>query len=432
MSTGGGVRHDATRTLAFQMVAVAAGFASNWILARTLGPEGKGAVTYVGTTIWVAVTLGGLGFASAAVQHIGKRRYDARTVVGVQLVAGLVLGVLAGGVAAGILYGAQERLGLPFHAVLLAPPLVTAALIAANLHGVLIGRGQILTMNRLQVITPVVWAATAWVVLSSGVRSLGPLIGAWFGAQFVAPIATLAVVLSRVPPARGKMREAAGSSISFGLESYAAGLLWTLVLRLDALLLGVMAGPAALGLYSVATLLGETLWYVPRALTLALTPRIASRTAPEALSLTLRAVRMGVALVALGALFLLIASPWLIHLVFGDRFDGSIAPLRLLLPGIIANAVASPLALFVTQQSGRPRINAAIGSISLVVNLLLNLWLIPKVGASGSAIASSVAYLLTAALVAIVVARQPGFSWRALLLARASDLPPIRRGGKRP
>ena len=58
----------------------------------------------------------------------------------------------------------------------------------------------------------------------------------------------------------------------------------------------------------------------------------------------------------------------------------------------------------------------------LVVNVAINLWLIPRYGIDGAAVASSVSYLLTALLTLIVFHRLSGRGWIETLVIRRSDL----------
>jgi O-antigen/teichoic acid export membrane protein len=305
-------------------------------------------------------------------------------------------------------------------------PLVVLSLLRLNLGGVLLGLGRIREANVLLAVTPAVWMVAAFVVLAllGGDRTGAAL--AWIAAQAIGAIVPVAWVVTRVRPGRVSLRESVRASLRFGLEAYAANLVWTLLLRADGLLLAYLSGPEAVGIYSVAVLLAELLWYLPRSLVTALSPRVASGEAGEAASLTHRAVRSGFPIVLAAAVALALAGPPVILLAFGREFQGSILPLWLLLPGVVAGSIASPLSLYFTQQRGIPRVNAWIVFVALTLNLALNAVWIPAHGAAGAAGASSIAYAVVAALLVARFRREPGFSWSRLFRPRSEDWTPLR------
>ncbi|MCC7142612.1 MAG: polysaccharide biosynthesis C-terminal domain-containing protein, partial [Candidatus Eisenbacteria bacterium] len=191
---------------------------------------------------------------------------------------------------------------------------------------------------------------------------------------------------------------------------------------IDAQLLLLWSNAAQLGLYSIGVALAEALWHFPRAMNQAAVAKIAGGGRADALSLSLRTVRIGVFLtVIFGTLLALIARP-LVLWVYGDAFEGSVACLLFLLPGMVGNAMAGPLGLFLSQQLGLPRHNAINSAIVLVVNIALNAVWIPRWGAVGAAAASSVTYLLMGLLAALRVRREPEFGWRRLLVVQKDDL----------
>jgi O-antigen/teichoic acid export membrane protein len=395
---------------------------TNIVVARTIGPEGKGLISFLGYALFVAVNLGGLGLHAAAIQQIGKRRFAPETIAGAQILLSLGTGVLCVAGMALILPLYRQRMDLAPEILLRFLPLILMALLQLSLNGVLVGLGRIKQANLLQTVTPLAWVLGAIVVLAmlGGDKVAGARV--WIAAQALGPLVTLAWVIVAVRPRFRGLAGCARAALRFGLEAYLANLVWALLLRIDVMLMGYLSGAREVGIYSVAVLLAEMLWYLSRSLATALSPRIAGGTPEEALRLTHRAARTSFWTVALGAVVLLPFAGLLIRLTFGGEFLPSVRPFMLLLPGIALGTIASPLSLYFTQQRGRPRVNAFVSAIGLAVNVGLNAYLIPRYGASGAAFASSVSYGLVALLLLNIFRREPGFSLDLLLRPRAEDL----------
>lgn len=415
------LRSDTLRTFTFQLYALGAGFVTNWIVARHLGPEGKGLLSFLAYTLFVATTLGGLGLQTAAIHHLGKRRFAEGTISSVQVALGLAAGLVTALAVQLLLPHLQGRMDLTpdLRGALL--PVIVLAVVGLNLSGLLLGRGDIQTLNWIQALTPTVWTAGAILFIAFWKEGAVAAGFVWVSAQVFTPAILLLWVALRVRPTRQGFADCARGSLRFGMEAYLANLVWTLVLRIDGFMLGAIAGAASMGIYSIAVLLGEMLWYLPRSLTFALNPRIAQATRKDAVALTLRSSRSAFAITLAGSVVVILVARPLLPFVFGDAFRAAYLPLVCLLPGIVANAIASPLSLFLTQQAGRPRDNAWISGIALAINIGLNLIWIPRFGPTGAALASSVAYSFVAILTSLRVRREEGFSWRGLLLPGRED-----------
>ncbi len=78
-----------------------------------------------------------------------------------------------------------------------------------------------------------------------------------------------------------------------------------------------------------------------------------------------------------------------IHLLYGGKFDGAVAPLKLLLFGLIPWSIAKVSGQILIA-SGRQRLDMVSTIAATTSNVLLNVLLIPRYGASGAAWANSI------------------------------------------
>jgi Na+-driven multidrug efflux pump len=107
-----------------------------------------------------------------------------------------------------------------------------------------------------------------------------------------------------------------------------------------------------------------------------------------------------------------------------------------LLPGIVAFSVVNVLAAYLAG-TGKPRLNLMVSSIALIVTVVLDLLLIPRLNIVGASIASTASYSLGAILTVALFIRQTGTAPREVLLPTKEDLrllfslarPWLRRAG---
>jgi O-antigen/teichoic acid export membrane protein len=123
----------------------------------------------------------------------------------------------------------------------------------------------------------------------------------------------------------------------------------------------------------------------------------------------------------LGAAGYALAGPSVLRVLYGSRFEESIVPMLILLPGVVMMALYLLLTRNFTSRN-RQHVNAVAAVTALVVNVGLNVWLIPRWGIRGSALSSVVSYGLAASILLVMFHRESGLPYRAVLLLRRDDL----------
>ena len=230
--------------------------------------------------------------------------------------------------------------------------------------------------------------ALTWVIF--GLSVTGAIL-AWTGSA----IFTAALCIAATLPIAGLGRPSwrlLRATARFGIRVWARGLAVFANARIDQVIMGLIASEASLGIYAVAVNAGEVALYIPSAVAIALLPIIAATAEDKRLDLTLRVARalflIGLVSIAVGAL----AGSPLIPIVFGHRYNASVAPFLWLLPGALG---FSAMAIFGSAlvASGSPG-RSSLGPIAaLFVGVALDLALIPPYGADGAAAAATVAFL---------------------------------------
>jgi O-antigen/teichoic acid export membrane protein len=162
-------------------------------------------------------------------------------------------------------------------------------------------------------------------------------------------------------------------------------------------MLGVMRGDVETGLYAAAYRTYEGMSYLPSIIAAVLTPRLSTlfvghRAEHRRVALLGLAASVGLAIVV-GAAAYVLATPLLARL-FGAQFAPAASPFRILclgLPLVFAIWVLHAIIISVNRES----LLVKTALVGLAVNVGLNLYVIPRMGADGAALATVVGELVS-------------------------------------
>ena len=414
--------------LGTRLVQLACTVAVSFLLARLLGPDGRGVYTLLVLVPTTLFALGQLGLTSAMVFHAGR---GARLGDLERHTLTLGLGVSALVVAAALLVlPALEptalRLAPPdlLRIALLAVPLRLVATLAGS---VLYGRHRFGAYNVLLAVQSAL--SVVLVVVLVGVFH-GGVDGALIAYLLFLAFGTVAVVLYLDGLRRAEDRTAAGEAgepvtareiASYGLRLYPASVGTFFGYRADVFLLGwLLASASDIGLYAVAVSLAELVFNVPDAVSTVLFPRIATAGRAEADQLAPAMARMTILVTAAAAL-LVIPAAWVALRVLLPAFLAGMPALIVILPGIVALSVAKVLTSYLSGiERLAPVTIAAVAS--LAINVAANLVLIPALGIVGAAAASLVSYTAYAVVMVVFASRETGTPWWRFVMPRPEDL----------
>ena len=139
--------------------------------------------------------------------------------------------------------------------------------------------------------------------------------------------------------------------------------------KIDLFLVQHFLGLSATGVYSIAVIVAELLWFVSSSVTQAAYARVGTRDAALASSTVVRAVHYSFLILLLVAPGLWVAASILLPWLLGDEYPAALPVLAVLLPGVLVFGAASALSAYFTNcRWGRPLIPAALASLSFVVD----------------------------------------------------------------
>jgi O-antigen/teichoic acid export membrane protein len=389
------------------------------LVARALGPTGRGTVTFLTTIAMMTSQLGSLGIEEASANLAGKRPHLRAVVAGNALVLAVVLGTLAAGVVA-LLMGVFPAVGggtdplLRWFALAVIPVLI----LQFYLQFIVRADYGFAVTNAVTLLAPVINLVVNGLLVILGSITVETALLTWIAGQLLATGVLFWYVSRRLSgfqrPDAGLAREALG----FGLQAHAGRVMKTGNYRMDQWLLGAIAGPRELGLYSVAVAWAEALFFLPEALASVLRPDIVRSSRGEAGRRTAQVFRVAVLLTLPFVIGFVVFAPVLCVVFFGEQFRGSVDMLRVLAPGAFGIVAMKVLANALVAQGKPMKANIAIG-VSFCVTLGLDVLLIPGHGGMGASVASTLAYTAGGIAVAVIFARTLGL--------RARDLVPGRR-----
>lgn len=399
------VRRGSMGSLAIKVANVALGLGVAVVLARVLGAEGYGIYSWAFALVALAAIPARMGLSQLLMREIAA--YQLKEEWGLlrgilvranQAVLGSSLGLA--GVAAAALWWFSPRLdpaevGAILWGLLLLPLMALGDLRGAALRGlrrVVIGQLPEKVLRPLGLILLVGGAALYVEVSASDAMAL-------HAAAATASFLVGAVLLLRNLPDQVGVAEPQFESrrwlSSVMPLSLIAGM-QVINSQADIVLLGIFAPSEEVGYYRIAVKGATLVAFTLSAVNMVVAPYIARLHAEgrteklqEMLTLTARVIILTALPVAAG---LAAAGEPILGFVFGDEYRAGYSPLVILTLAQLVNAAAGSVGVLLNM-TGHERDSAFGASVAAVLNVALNLALIPRYGMEGAAVATIATYI---------------------------------------
>jgi O-antigen/teichoic acid export membrane protein len=371
-----------------------------------------------------------LGIRRSAVYHLGKKLYNAdRTVSGVMSL--LVITSIFAVIISGVAYLLMLPSGLTLPMAILALMTVPVKLILVYSGGIFIGNEDFKRSN-LQVWLPLfidLLGISLFVVLLKW--SVNGALLALFLANLVVSVMSLRYLSAKYKIRISLDMEVISSLAKIGVVYAIAVVIMQLNYRVDILLLQELSVMKEVGYYSLGVAISDKLWQLPSAIGLVVMSRSANVEDTSQLDRDVaKLVRVSFLIVLLAAILLWLVIPFLLPLLFGEKFIPSISVVQLMLPGIIMFVIVRILSGRFAG-SGHPKLLISLFVPTLLVNIILNLIWIPKYGSLGAAMATNVSYSLGAIGILILFSVKMKIPFPELILYKKSDFEFINKVANR-
>jgi O-antigen/teichoic acid export membrane protein len=381
-----------------KIVRMGAGFLVMVWVARYLGPEQYGLLSYVSAFVALFSAVAALGLDGIVIRNIVRDPSCAEGTLGTAFVLKLMGGMIAlllsigaitalrpgetltcwlvGITAAGLIFQAFDAIDFWFQSQVQSKYVVYARNIAFS------------------------FVAVVKVAL---IFAQAPLIAfAWAG---LAEISIGALGLIVVYQAKGQGIKAWRANLDQGKtlvkDSWPlilSGVMIMVYMRIDQVMIGEIAGNTEVGVYSAAVRLAEAWYFVPMAIVGSVFPSIVKAKAVseelfyDRLQRLYNLMAFMAYLVALPVTFL---GEWMVTLFFGAAYAGAGPMLSVLIwAGLFVNLGVARSSFLTTMNW--TRVHFMTVSLGCIINVALNYLLIPVYGGMGAVIASCIAYWFAA------------------------------------
>jgi len=409
------VEHYAS-TMLGQGFILGIGILSGILSARMLGPTGRG--EFAAIILWptAIVCLLSLGINQAIAFNVGRRAFTvsematAATVIGlIQSALSIMIGLLVVHFTLAKYSPVVQHLGIM--CVLLSPALILSGY-PANLFQ---GKQDLLRFNLIRVAAPFTYVAGLGGLYFTHRASLNSVIFFQLAGYIVALLLGSAMAWKMLRPRLQWNGSAIPQLINFGYKTQATSLTNYFNQRIDQLALSLFVPPRQLGLYAIAVTLSTAVTVFPQAAGIVTFSRGSSQHTEDAKATIGVSFRASLIWLLVCCSVLYVLSPFLIRLVFGAAFEGSILACRILLPGALMLGLNQVL-YNGASALGRPALPSYAEGISMAVTAIGLYVLVPRYGYIGAAIISSVAYTISFVVMLGLAHRLLGLSLRDLLV----------------
>jgi O-antigen/teichoic acid export membrane protein len=430
---GGAVEGDTVRrNTALSVVALVGPslltFALTVYLVRALGPDEYGVFALALAVGLLLLLPSDLGVTHSAARYVAEHRADATGVARV-LADGLRLKLIGATVVCAGLFAASGPIASAYDEPSLVWPLRAMALAVFAQSLMAYWNTAFVALRRVSLNLRVVFSESvaevgaSFALVALGTGAAGAAFGRAAGFAFGALVALLLVYRLL---GSGALAVGSGGGHARRIARYAGALVvvdlaYSALLSIDSLVIGAVLEAEDVGLFQAPYRLAYALAFVGLAFANGIAPRM-SRTGegPDAAAFA-TALRYLLLFQTAFAVPLVVWAEPIVHVVLGEEYDESVDVLRAL--AVFAFVAGfSPLFSLSANYLGEARRRIPIAIAALLVNLVVDLILIPEIGIMGAAIGTDLAVVLYAGAHLWICNRFVGLSFRPLAPTLARSL----------
>jgi O-antigen/teichoic acid export membrane protein len=381
-------------TFLTRVLLIGVGLITSVIVARILGPDGRGLYAAAAVVGSIGVQFGNLGLHASNTYYASKDRRLLPKIVGNTLLVSFVFGGLCAALAWVIFLLFPTLAPLKGILLVLALTWVPFGLAYMLMQNLLLAVQEVRAYNKIQLLSKilglglicliiVLGAVTVETIFSTGLIVLA-IGGIWM-------LFRLSSYLDRPPTLSLPLFK---ENIRYGLKAYLAAFFGFMVLKVDLLMVKYILGEEQTGYYSIAVSMADMIYMLPMVIGTILFPKLCAMSDRNEKWINARKVFCvtGIVMVIWVSFAALVAGP-VVQFLFGTAFAQAVPAFIWLMPAIFALSVNTILMNYFAS-IGMPPITVYSPMIALALNIILNINIIPLYGIVGAAISSIVSYTL--------------------------------------
>jgi O-antigen/teichoic acid export membrane protein len=404
-------------TLIIRIIVLGISFISNIIVARQLGPEGRGILAVIIFWSSLIATIAIFGLDSALIYLLGSSRGRFHRLIFFFTVYLAIAATLVGTAlySISILWGIPNISGALIW-FLIGLTIITMLQILLNAS--FIGVGRISLVNVSALISTCFYLFLLIILYIQKRTDTQLILWANVGAQMLT-LVILCWASWNVPRS-----EAAPivipKALAYALKAYLGNIANLLSMRANFLVLSLLVPVTELGVFAIAQVFSDLILFLPNTLMNVLLPRITGLPEPEVVqrvSQIVRCTMIAALVVAVGiGGFATVAIP----VVFGKDFALAVPIVWLLTTGSWFGSGGMVLSIYFNA-IGRPEVPASTAWLGLVVTLVLTVVFATFFGGIGAAAALCFARAITTVWMLLIYRRSTRAPWVTVLIAQRSD-----------
>lgn len=384
---------DILSILRSKVLTILFGLGKAIIIARILGPEINGLLAAILVYPSLFMTIGALGVRKSSAYLLGSEKYD-ETSIKQGIIQSWFLSALFCIVSLFILLKFTSHIEHSYNIIFLAIAPIPFGLLNTYASGVYLGKNEIKKLNTVDwVPAAIAFLSVVLFVNLLNFSLVGALIGEILSQAIMSVILIFKLNLYRFVKFKVNwklLKEMYGMGLSFAISLMVINLNY----RVDIIIMEKLSSPAEMGIYSKGSVLTQYLWNVPMLLgTVVFSRGVRAKNKVNFSLKVCQLLRISLVISGVASVFLLLASGFLVNTLFGSAFNGSAIVMQYLVPGVLLLIIFKVLNMDMGSR-GLPWFALKAMVPALVVNIGLNIWLIPEFGARGAAITSTISYML--------------------------------------
>lgn len=400
------------------------GLTTSIIIARTLGPEKNGFIAALIVYPSLFMSVGSLGIRQSTTYFLGKKIFSEEAIK-TAITQIWMLSSIISIIVCFFLMTQFSKSGENILLVVLALIPIPFSLFNTYNSGIFLGKNEIGVFNKINWIPAlVVLLLTILLVLVFTFDVAGYMLAMIGGPMFIFILLLLKNKFIQAFSFQFNI-EVIKKMLSLGLVYALALFIINLNYRIDIILLDNLSQSFQTGIYSKGSAITQYLWQIPMLLSTIVFARSAvSRNDLQFSVKVAQLLRISFIVIGFGSILLWLFSDLIIVGMFGEEFRGSIRVLNLLLPGVILLTIFKVMNTDLAGK-GRPWVALKAMIPALLLNVGLNLVWIPKYGANGAALASTVSYSIAALLFLHFYSKEVQLPIKQILHYKKTDFDPI-------
>jgi len=210
----------------------------------------------------------------------------------------------------------------------------------------------------------------------------------------------------------------------FGISAWFPALIYLVNLRLSFYMIQFFCGTIQSGIFSLAIILSEILWFIPDSITTILLPKISGETDFEYKKDFGNTISRFTVLATIGTSILLCFSG-IVFFHYFKQYSLSTIPFLLLIPSVAIYSFSKVTSTMLVAFGKLAMVNIS-ALIMMFINLLLCFYLIPRFYITGAAIATGLTYLTGSIIAFVYYSRFTHSSFSDFLIPKYSDFKKIK------